>query len=101
MDGMARTVTVGILLFDDVDILDSGGPYEVFLTATRLAVRRGDDVVFEVTTIGPTTDPVTAYGGMVVTPARAAADIKSLDVLVVPGAIAIDTVGENAAIHDL
>ncbi len=95
---MARTVTVGILLFDDVDILDSGGPYEVFLTATRLAARREADVDFDVITIGPTTEPVTAYGGMVVTPARAAADVEGLDVLVVPGAIAIDAVGENAAI---
>lgn len=98
MGGMARTVTVGILLFDDVDILDSGGPYEVFLTAERLARRRGDDIAFEVTTIGPSTEPIRAYGGMVVTPQRAAADVDPLDVVVVPGAIAIDTVTADPAI---
>lgn len=30
---------VAILLFDGVDLLDVGGPYEVFLTASRLAQR--------------------------------------------------------------
>jgi transcriptional regulator GlxA family with amidase domain len=97
---MARSVTVGILLFDDVDILDSGGPYEVFLTAERLARRRGDDVAFGVVTIGPTTAPVRAYGGMVVTPAVAAADAGPLDVVIVPGAIAIDTVTADPAIME-
>jgi putative intracellular protease/amidase len=32
---------VGVLLYDGVDLLDASGPYEVFLTATRLAVRDG------------------------------------------------------------
>ena len=45
--------TVVILVFDDVDLLDVGGPYEVFLTADRLARRQGLDASFDVTLAGP------------------------------------------------
>lgn len=37
----------GILAFEGVDLLDLGGPYEVFLTASRLAVRAGEPPPFE------------------------------------------------------
>ncbi len=33
---------IGILLFDGVDLVDSGGPYEVFLTASRQLDYRWD-----------------------------------------------------------
>ena len=45
-------VRVGILFFSNVDILDSCGPYEVFLTATRLAERDGARPPFQVVTAG-------------------------------------------------
>lgn len=83
---------VGILLFDDVDILDAGGPYEVFLTASRLAARTGGSAPFEVVTISPDGSPVRAYGGLGLMPHCRAADAGELDALVVPGAIAIDRV---------
>lgn len=84
--------SVVILVFDDVDLLDVGGPYEVFLTADRLARRQELDHRFEVTLAGPSTEPVTAYGGMVITPAVAAGDITDAHIAVIPGAIAIDRV---------
>jgi transcriptional regulator GlxA family with amidase domain len=76
---------IGILLYDGVDLLDSGGPYEVFLTASRLAVRDGVPPPFDVITITPTGDPVTAYGGLGLTPHASAAGAGDLDVLIVPG----------------
>lgn len=89
---------VGILLYEQVDLLDVGGPYEVFLTASRLVVRDGGEPPFEVLTIGVTRDSVEAYGGLRLTPHTTLAASGALDVLVVPGAIAIDVVIADAAL---
>ena len=89
---------VGILLYEQVDLLDVGGPYEVFLTASRLVVRDGGEPPFEVLTIGVTRNSVEAYGGLRLTPHATLAASGALDVLVVPGAIAIDDVIADAAL---
>lgn len=91
---------IGILLFDRVDLLDAGGPYEVFLTASRLAARGGAEPPFEVLTVGAGDGPVTAYGGMGLVPHVAARDAGPLDVLVVPGAIDIEAVAADRAVRD-
>lgn len=85
-------------MFDQVDLLDVGGPYEVFLTASRLAMRDGDDPPFEVITVGATRDAVTAYGGLRLTAQASLADCGPLDLLVVPGAINIDEVLADEAL---
>jgi transcriptional regulator GlxA family with amidase domain len=89
---------IGILLYDQVDLLDVGGPYEVFLTASRLVVRDGGEPPFEVLTVGVTPDAVTAYGGLRLTPHASLEASGALDVLVVPGAIAIDDVIADAGL---
>ena len=91
---------VGLLVFDAFDLLDGGGPYEVLLTASRVAGRDGDPGPFEVSLLGLSRDPVTAYGGMVVTPGHTLADADDLDVLVVPGAIDVDGALADAALLD-
>jgi transcriptional regulator GlxA family with amidase domain len=83
---------VALLVFDQVDLLDVGGPYEVFLTASRLQLRDGTEPSFEVVTVGLTPDPVTAYGGLRLIPHHAIDEAGPLDLLVIPGAIAIDDV---------
>jgi transcriptional regulator GlxA family with amidase domain len=88
-------VRVGILLFDEVDLLDVGGPYEVFLTASRLVMRDGGEPPFEVVTVGAGPGPMAAYGGLLLTPQTTLADCGHLDVFVVPGAIDIDDVISN------
>lgn len=90
------TVKVGILIFDKVDLLDVGGPYEVFLTASRIAARDGSSARFQVTVLGVTSEPVVAYGGLRLIPETTIADMRELDMLVVPGAIAIDDVIADA-----
>ena len=87
---------IGILLYEQVDLLDVGGPYEVFLTASRLVVRDGGEPPFEVLTVGLTPDAVTAYGGLRLTPHTSLDASGVLDVLIVPGAIAIDDVIADA-----
>ena len=89
---------VGILLFEQVDLLDVGGPYEVFLTASRLAERRGQPAPFLVSTIGLSLEPVTAYGGLRLTPDTVVAASDRLAILVVPGALAIEAVAADPAL---
>lgn len=87
---------IGLVLFDQVDLLDVGGPYEVFLTANRLAERRGVDAPFEVVTIGVSSSPITSYGGLGLTAtcaldeAGGLDDAGGLDVLIVPGTVDVD-----------
>ena len=94
---------VDVLLFERFDLLDAGGPYEVFHAANRLAERHGLPAAFEVRSVGVTTRPIQAFGGLTVTPdvavplphAAAAAGEPGWtppDVLVVPGAIDVDAV---------
>jgi transcriptional regulator GlxA family with amidase domain len=83
-------VRIAILLYNGVDLLDSGGPYEVFLTAARLAVRDGDQPPFEVLTITPDGGAVTAYGGLTLTPHTGADGAHEIEVLIVPGTTDID-----------
>jgi transcriptional regulator GlxA family with amidase domain len=86
------TTTVGLVLFDEVDLLDVGGPYEVLLTANRLSERQGAPPPFEVLTLAADDEPLRAYGGLRLVPHTTFAAAPDLDVLVVPGAIAIEEV---------
>src|SRR5512145_2711795 len=90
---------VGGLLFDDVEVLDFAGPFEVF-SRTRLGPgvdsRRSDESEpFRVFTVARTREPVTALGGLRVIPDYGFADAPSIDLLVVPGGF-----GTRALLHD-
>jgi len=81
---------ISLLLFEEVDLLDTGGPYEVFLTASRLSVRDGKEAPFDVSSVTVDGGPVTAYGGLGLTPNGDFELAMQSDVLVVPGTIDID-----------
>jgi transcriptional regulator GlxA family with amidase domain len=89
---------VGLLVYEGVDLLDAGGPYEVFLTASRLVARDGGPVPFDVVTISRTGSPVTAYGGLGLVPQASVDDCGPLDVVVVPGTVDVDTATGDAAL---
>jgi len=95
---MHGPVQIGIVVFEQVDLLDVGGPYEVLLTASRLVERDGGEPPFEVLTLGLSREPVEAYGGLRLTPQATLAEAGRLDVLVVPGAIRIDEVLADSAL---
>ena len=84
-------ILVELLVFEHVDLLDVGGPYEVLLTANRLARRQQRAEPFAVTTVGASVAPVRAYGGLRIIPDRAVGD-EGCDVLVVPGAVDVAAV---------
>lgn len=86
---------VALLLFDAVDLIDVSGPYEILLTANRMARRRGDEPPFEIVTVSRDGHAVTAFGGLKLTPDAALDDVDGIAVLVVPGAIDVDgTLGD-------
>ncbi len=77
--------TVGILIFDDVEVLDFCGPFEVFSTA-RLAGEHSDDSqLFNVVTIAEEDKIITCRGGLLVKPHTTIENHPPLDILVVPG----------------
>ena len=81
---------LGILLFEDVEILDFCGPLEVFSVCNRFTA----SPAFQIRTIA-TTDPVTTCNGLSVNPDTAPEDCAGLDILIVPGGI-----GSRALIND-
>lgn len=92
-------MSVAILLFPDVEVLDFAGPFEVF-SRTRLIPgvesRRSDDSApFDVYTVGKSKSAVPATGGLVVTPRYSFSDHPRIDLLVVPGGF-----GTRALLND-
>ena len=95
---MSRTLNIAILVFDDVEALDLGGPYEVFTTATRMQQRAqpGTAPAFSVQCVARTLDAVRARAGLRVLPDADFASAAPPDVLVVHGGV-IDTAAACAA----
>ena len=83
------TRTIGIYVFDDVEVLDFAGPYEVFTCATRMAAKLTPDAPapFRVCTIGATTAMLRARAGLSVLPEADFAGAGAIDVLIVPGGV--------------
>jgi transcriptional regulator GlxA family with amidase domain len=77
---------VGIVVFEEIEVLDFCGPFEVF-AATRLdeARRRQEPSPFEVWLVAEHHAPIVTAGGMKVIPDYSFAGCPRLDILVVPG----------------
>ncbi|MDI6911314.1 DJ-1/PfpI family protein [Nocardioides sp.] len=73
--------TVAILAFDDMEVLDYAGPYEVFNVAGEL----GEGAPFSVFSVGLTGVPAVGRGGFTVVPTYSLQDAPPPDLLVVPG----------------
>jgi transcriptional regulator GlxA family with amidase domain len=93
---MSKTRNVGILIFDDVEVLDFSGPFEVFAVAGR-QIAPGAFTVF---TIGRSLDPITARNGLSVNPRAAMTDAPPIDLLVVPGGYGTRPLMHDAAVID-
>ena len=78
------TMSIGLFCFPEMEMLDYAGPYQVFVTASRLA--SGDSYgLFRPVTIGTSLDPVRVRGGAALLPEATIADHPALDALVIPG----------------
>lgn len=71
-------LTVGILMFEGVELLDFAGPAEVFIVS-------GYGRHFRVVTIASSKSPLKTMGGIKVVPDHKYDDAPKLDILVVPG----------------
>jgi transcriptional regulator GlxA family with amidase domain len=79
-------ISIAILVFDEIEVLDLGGPFEVFSVANRIAVARGEAAPFAITLCAQ--DPsrqVVARGGLRITADVHLGDAFDHDVVVVPG----------------
>jgi len=84
-----KKLTVGILLFENVEVLDFAGPFEVFSrtrTEPGTASRKTDESApFRVFTVGGKAGMIRATGGLQVVADHGFDDAPPIDVLVVPG----------------
>jgi transcriptional regulator GlxA family with amidase domain len=80
-------LTVGILIFDQVEVLDVAGPFEVF-SITRLNEERRQQESsspFRILLVSEKLCPVLAIGGLRFTPDVTIDNCPELDLLIVPG----------------
>jgi transcriptional regulator GlxA family with amidase domain len=95
-------MNIGIFVYDDAEVLDFAGPFEVFSTASRL----DDRAEIGVFLIGETGNLVVARNGFAVKPEFAIEHHPKIDLLLVPGGVhtnelckknVIDWIREQAA----
>jgi transcriptional regulator GlxA family with amidase domain len=94
------TNAVGIFIFDDIEVLDLGGSFEVFAVASRVKARLepGSQPPFHVFTVGQTSEPIRARGGLVITPNFTFADHPAIDLLIIPGGVVSTELGNEHVI---
>ena len=82
-------INVGIYLFDEVELLDFAGPYEVFTTANRVFLRQQADAEssFNVFTISQGKQWIHSRAGLKVMSEYAIGLHPTVDVLLIPGGI--------------
>ncbi|WP_157268272.1 DJ-1/PfpI family protein [Azohydromonas aeria] len=87
---MPAPLQIGLYVFDQVEVLDFAGPYEVLTTAARVHGRQapaGVPPLFEVRTLGRTRAPVRARAGLKIEPDASLSEHPPLDGLIVPGGV--------------
>jgi transcriptional regulator GlxA family with amidase domain len=87
---------IGIVIYDDAEILDFAGPYEVFSTAARLC----ESSPWQVSLISENRE-VMARGGFPVKSHFTLADHPSLDVLLVSGGVHTSAMTNRALLNAL
>ncbi|USX20657.1 DJ-1/PfpI family protein [Oxalobacteraceae bacterium OTU3REALA1] len=82
------TRTIGIYVYDDVEVPDFAGPYDVFTCATRVSNKTTPNAPppFRVRTIGRTSALLRARAGLTVFPESDFGG-GDIDVLIVPGGV--------------
>jgi len=90
------TRNLAILIFDDVEVLDFCGPFEVF----SVTGRRSNLTPFNVFTVAQNAAPVTAVNGLSVNPAFTLAQCPRPDILLVPGGLGTRKEIYNAPLLD-
>lgn len=82
---------VAILLFNNVEVLDFAGPFEVFSVTSEL----NNHELFHVYTVAEKPGAVTAVNGLSVNPRYCFADCPRADIVIIPGGIGSRVVMSN------
>nr|WP_208752123.1 DJ-1/PfpI family protein [Bacillus cereus] len=77
---MMNKWSIGIFLFDDVEVLDFAGPFEVF-SVTEADVEKP----FTVYTVSQNGEMITVRNGLKVQPDYSIEDLPPVDILLIPG----------------
>ncbi len=93
---MNASRNVAILIFDDVEVLDFCGPFEVFAATGR----HNRPVPFNVYTVAEKPGPVTARYGLSVNPGYTIDDCPQPDILLIPGGQGTRREMDNPALID-
>lgn len=89
-----KPISVGIFIFNDVEVLDFTGPFEVFFI-TRKQEAGEKQYLYSVCLIGLTDGTITTRGGMEVRPHFSINSHPQLDRLIIPGGY-----GTRQLMHD-
>tara|TARA_X000000368_G_scaffold390027_1_gene352947 strand:+ start:88 stop:705 length:618 start_codon:yes stop_codon:yes gene_type:complete len=94
-----KKINVGIFIFDEVEVLDFAGPFEVF-SRTRLlkgaeSRRSNDSAPFNPFTVSIDTKPLTATGGLKIIADYTFNNFPKIDILIVPGGYGTRTLLNN------
>lgn len=88
--------TVGIFLFDDIEVLDFAGPFEVFSVTGQLS----EHTLLQVVTISKTTALITAVNGLLVQPQYDIHNHPPLDIVIIPGGSGSRNVVNDAVVME-
>jgi transcriptional regulator GlxA family with amidase domain len=95
-------MNIGILIFNDVEVLDFCGPFEVFSVAASLAQQANKEPSLAVFTLAEqnANQPIRCVGGLLVQPQYSLDNHPPIDLLVVPGGWGTRREVENARLID-
>lgn len=87
-------MNIGIYIYDNAEVLDFSGPFEVFSTANRLA-----EIDWNIFLVSETGSMVTARGNFLVQPHYSISNHPEIDILVVVGGVHTEEVKKENVIR--
>ncbi|MBM5064293.1 DJ-1/PfpI family protein [Vibrio parahaemolyticus] len=87
-------MNIGIYIYDEAEVLDFSGPFEVFSTARRLGAES-----WNVFLISETLEPIKARGGFTVLPDYSFQNHPQVDLLIVVGGVHTDEMNKTNVLH--
>ena len=91
---MNKKRNIGILIFDDAEVLDFAGPFEVFSVTSEL----NNFEPFDVFTVGENLEPISAVNGLSVNPKYGFNNAPHIDILIIAGGTGTRKVIENTTV---
>ncbi|EGR4126230.1 DJ-1/PfpI family protein [Vibrio cholerae] len=91
---MEARMNIGIYIYDEAEVLDFSGPFEVFSTAKRLGAEN-----WNVFLVSETLEPVKARGGFTVLPDYSFQHHPQIDLLIVVGGVHMNEMNKSNVLH--